>query len=677
MIDSLPSTEMPVLLEGPGVQHAITPHCVVVTLSSKPTSQVLVTGGLDGYLKIITYKKAADENYEDSVHAVGSPITSLISVDNAPLVIVGTYDGSIQCIHIGQKNATTVLMNIKVSSQAISKLTYQETTQKLAVATINEHGHQEVIILCLDPNNMAVIGRFETSSLIDALTWDRDDFKLLIALGGSISCYNTIGMTFDNAVSAELLWNRQLDEPSQIREMRMNDDGNVLYAIDGKHHGVYTISLLNAGGSEEKLTTVHCGNAECSASYCFIIIDKENIAVGSVSGEVSTCELGDNYKWKSWPSLPCAVTSLCAVGSGGFVSGGMDGTLLENNIKEGNTSTSASSSQWDYLLHDNDAINQKTTNLSHKETDTNMLYREEYICPDKDTRLSTSKVKLLTLDNISEMKTNGHAQDCVCLYSLQSTAAGEVSDVLEEHEIATLVDIHELRMRLGEDNADSHIFVKAVLGEVGLRDVTVNDAFMVVDSEVVATKKNMNAELKEKIAKSMEMTDKLQHEIKLLEWNQEHLKLQTLAALEESKDWQSLRVTNHLRQVVDGKAVSDEKALSNSLDKLAIAEGFQKTQMQMFERGTERISNQIKTTETENELLKRQIQDAKEKIAKREMEYNSIAEVKTKASSQQNKMSQLLRRRRLADEVQSQDKTIAELRSQLKALRARTFPHFD
>jgi hypothetical protein len=197
---------------------------------------------------------------------------------------------------------------------------------------------------------MAVIGRFETSSLIDALTWDRDDFKLLIALGGSISCYNTIGMTFDNAVSAELLWNRQLDEPSQIREMRMNDDGNVLYAIDGKHHGVYTISLRNAGGSEEKLTTVHCGNAKCSASYCFIIIDKENIAVGSVSGEVSTCELGDKYKWKSWPSLPCAVTSLCAVGSGGFVSGGMDGTLLEYTIKEGNMSTSASSSQWDYLV---------------------------------------------------------------------------------------------------------------------------------------------------------------------------------------------------------------------------------------------------------------------------------------------------------------------------------------
>lgn len=95
------------------------------------------------------------------------------------------------------------------------------------------------------------------------------------------------------------------------------------------------------------------------------------------------------------------------------------------------------------------------------------------------------------------------------------------------------------------------------------------------------------------------------------------------------KAWQNLRVSNHLRQLVDGKAVSEEKALTNSLDKLAIAEGIQKSQLQMYERESERLANQIKTTEAENELLKVQIQDAKEKIAKREMEYNSIAEVRS------------------------------------------------
>lgn len=197
------------------------------------------------------------------------------------------------------------------------------------------------------------------------------------------------------------------------------------------------------------------------------------------------------------------------------------------------------------------------------------------------------------------------------------------------------------------------------------------------------------------------MTEKLQQEIKQLESHQERLQLQIAAALDEVKAWQNLRVSNHLRQVVDGKAVSEEKALTNSLDKLAIAEGFQKSQLQMYERESERLANQIKTTEAENELLKVQIQDAQEKIAKREMEYNSIAEVrvsilctkwdayyfesntficmqvKNKTSNQQDKMSKLMRRKRLADEVQMQEKAIAGLRSQLKVLRARTFPHFD
>jgi hypothetical protein len=35
-----------------------------------------------------------------------------------------------------------------------------------------------------------------------------------------------------------------------------------------------------------------------------------------------------------------------------------------------------------------------------------------------------------------------------------------------------------------------------------------------------------------------------------------------------------------------------------------------------------------------------------------------------------------MKRRRLANEVQSQEKEIAELRSQLKVLRARTYPSF-
>lgn len=349
MIDSTPSMKTKVLLDGE--QGAIAPHCTVVTLSSKPPSQVLVVGGIDGNLKILSYKLAAGVNVEESLHtiSIGSPVTSLATVDNSPLVIVGGYDGSVQCIHIMKdKEAlnTTVLMNVKVSSQAVTKLCYQESTRKLAIATTYDTGDQ-VTIVCLEPNNMKVIGRFETSSIY-ALTWGRDDFKLLLALDGSISCYNTIGMTFDNYVDAELLWNRQLEIP-QIRQMTMNDAGSVLYAVDGKRDGFYIISLMNTGDPQDELTAVYSGNAECSASYSLLCLDRGNIVVGSVSGEVSTCEIGDENKWKSVSALSCAVTSLCAVGNG-FVLGGMDGSLLECNIKEGDMSTSTSSSRWDYLV---------------------------------------------------------------------------------------------------------------------------------------------------------------------------------------------------------------------------------------------------------------------------------------------------------------------------------------
>ena len=103
-----------------------------------------------------------------------------------------------------------------------------------------------------------------------------------------------------------------------------------------------------------------------------------------------------------------------------------------------------------------------------------------------------------------------------------------------------------------------------------------------------------------------------------MKWTQELLELQINDAVEETKDWQLLRVSNHLRQLVDGKAISEEKALTNSLDKLSVAEDFQKSQLKSYAQEAERLANQIKNTEAENQLLKSQIKDAKEKIAQSE-----------------------------------------------------------
>jgi hypothetical protein len=121
---------------------------------------------------------------------------------------------------------------------------------------------------------------------------------------------------------------------------------------------------------------------------------------------------------------------------------------------------------------------------------------------------------------------------------------------------------------------------------------------------------------------------KLQSELMLLEWTKGLLDLQARDALEEVKDWQQLRVSNHLRQIINGTALSEEKALTNSLDKLSIAEDIQKSQLVACERECERIANQIKTKEAENQVLKVQIEDAKEAIQKSQKEYAAFSEVR-------------------------------------------------
>ena len=106
------------------------------------------------------------------------------------------------------------------------------------------------------------------------------------------------------------------------------------------------------------------------------------------------------------------------------------------------------------------------------------------------------------------------------------------------------------------------------------------------------------------------------------------LELQVHDAHEESKDWQQLRVSNHLRQIVNGTAVPEDTALTNSLDQISITENIQKSQLDTYQKASLRLMEQLKSTEEENQLLKSQIEEANEKISQRKKEYSSILEVR-------------------------------------------------
>ena len=160
--------------------------------------------------------------------------------------------------------------------------------------------------------------------------------------------------------------------------------------------------------------------------------------------------------------------------------------------------------------------------------------------------------------------------------------------------------------------------------------------------------------------------------------------------------------------MIDGALVSEDEALTNTVNKLTISEAMHSSQLLWFERESERLTSQINAKETENDLLREQIENVKEKINKSKKDYNEAIEVgafltrhiicvlnhhmtcifywfiiltdtlklRSKDIDQKDKMLQLMKRRRLANKAQSQEKEIAELRSQLKKLRCRTFPQF-
>eukprot|EP00956_Cyclotella_meneghiniana_P028337 scaffold65412_cov83-Cyclotella_meneghiniana.AAC.2 len=661
-----------VLKAGEDVPDSIIPYCASVSLSTKPQTDVFVTGGING----IAVVKSVEAQLKQADHAVGSPITAIIAIDNSPLIVAGTYDGYICCIHVGRTVdadnqhtlSTTLLRKEKVSCRPVTTVCYQATTKKLAIVTTDSEDKSQVTIVCMEPNNIKIIGNFAPTS-VDTLTWSKQDHKLLVSHNGSLSCFDIIQMTFENDANSECLWTRDTGL-FHLRQMIPNNDGTMIYAIDGRRRGFYTIALLNAADSNDQLSSMHYkGNKESllSASSCLLLDNAgDQLIIGTVSGETIILQLSNKDIWDIICTHSSAVTSICKT-SNGFMTSSMDGTVTEHRKNDGHEqrTPATSSAQWDYLVELQRQHGNENTDSSINNDQNLLLYRRNESCvrPDK----GSAEVIEVNVDQIIEIKKNGlsnEQKDKVLLYS------------------QSLNDIRDIKSQLCSDynngaTLSDHIYVLTELGEAGLYESKENDEYIVIDSREFSSKKDVIVDLKNEIIKLEDIARNLSSNTKLLEWTQRLLQLQVHDALEESKDWQQLRVNNHLRQIVNGTAVSEDTALTNSLDQMSIVENIHKSQLDTYQQASLRLMEQLKSIEEENQLLKRQTEEANEKISQRKKEYSSVSEVKSKEANQKDKMRQILKSRKLADEVRSQENHITELNSQLTKLRARTYPNFQ
>jgi ribosomal protein S15P/S13E len=101
------------------------------------------------------------------------------------------------------------------------------------------------------------------------------------------------------------------------------------------------------------------------------------------------------------------------------------------------------------------------------------------------------------------------------------------------------------------------------------------------------------------------------------------------------------------------------------------------SRLQKLRKESERYSTDIKEKEADNNVFRKQIREIKATIHQTQRDYHATAKGTSKAENQRIKMQKLLKRQKLANEVNAQEKEIAELRLELKRLSKKTFPQFD
>lgn len=101
------------------------------------------------------------------------------------------------------------------------------------------------------------------------------------------------------------------------------------------------------------------------------------------------------------------------------------------------------------------------------------------------------------------------------------------------------------------------------------------------------------------------------------------------------------------------------------------------SRLKTLRKESERFSIEIKEKEADNIVLRKQIREIKSAIHQTQRDYDATAKGTSKAENQRIKMQKLLKRQKVANEVNAQEKEIGELRLELKRLSKKTFPQFD
>ena len=632
-----------------------TPYIAVVTLTCKPVISVLVSGGIDGKLRISLDYCQSDSDNKDTLEFTSldivSSITSMIAIENSPLIAVGTSRGEFFCIHVGSKKSTTssktkisatVITKEKTPNKKISLLAYQSSTKKLAMGGL---GESSLSIVCMEPNNMKIIGviQISESNKMSALSWSNDDFRLIVGNeNGLVTCYNVLGMTFEHS-KVDCLWTKKMKEVVCQRGYAKNETGD-MFLFDLRN-GIYCIdhSILSGDCSsnddeikskclwKDDPTPTTVGFGSC------IFATAGTIILGSQSGDVSIFNIAEKEEGTQIVSSgsyhACPVGSLCLSAGGTILSSGVDGTIFAHKLTKSalgsqmKTSMCSTSLQWDYLL----PVEMDGFAMINSETNDCEGGGGDESIPEL-----TSQLKLLRLSGMQEIRRNmsmgiEEMQTKGFLLNPNKIQNNKENDKLD------IVFLQLERATMVEHTLKSSLSVTGVLVNIEVGDHWLSRNLFAKHHDFVIVGSQAILSLKESISSLVKQSDilnlqqgTLQKEISELKWNNRLFHLRVADASEECDDWNFLRVTSHLKKTMNGAVDSEEKFVATAVEKLTRMQGMHEAQLQKSKRDTVRYSNEIKQKERENNILHDQMKAVRANIIEREKIFHEITKVRAK-----------------------------------------------
>lgn len=331
---------------------------------------------------------------------------------------------------------------------------------------------------------------------------------------------------------------------------------------------------------------------------------------------------------------------------------------------------------------------------------------------EKIVRIAEAKIPLLTDLNIDEDCPENFYVDQPTWQKLRDLRSNRIDKEIQGKRLA--IEFATLKRKLDDLMQEEAVLVSVIGALRQSRDETQGQLMSIdanlevlvclkqgqdeVDKDAVVTEyadailvptdavQKFNVRIKELGREKIGMLSRIKHfrrKINLTEWNSHHLILESRHMEEYFTDFQLLRVTRELQQVIrDG---SNAEQAKERLEKVSVRRDFlqkdAESKVEKMHRSIDALRRQLADREEESFVLERRIRDLKVEVAARKNVKDSSNEARgvtaeNPVNAAADKMKKVMARRHLLDSARAQAEEADFLRQELDRLRQRTFPSF-